>query len=246
MQASASTWIYNIVLDLAPVLLPDRAVKGVFIAYRGKLAQVQDPTIKYVVKSHGVNDATAAGLSEHAQSIIISIRDPRDAVASLVTYHSTSFREALYEVELAADSCARFAHDKRTILLRYETRFTEQPETIDRIATVFGKPVAAEVRDRLFNNSRREVIDRLISGLESRPTAKRDGEDVFDAERQWHKVHAGRTGAVGKWRSILTDRQVARIELRMQDWMRDFGYEPSQKPDIVDRVVDLVDRVRAA
>ncbi len=246
MQASASTWIYNVALDVARVLFPEQPVKGFFIAYQGGLRQLEGCTALPVLKSHGVDHATGAGLSQTVRAILVSVRDPRDSVASLMRYHNKPFREALQEVEYAAMTCARFASDKRATTLRYETGFTEDRATIDKIAAIFEKPLNPSLREEMFQKSRREAIEKLISNLEDRPTAKRAGDDVYDAERQWHKLHANRTGAVGKWRSILTERQVARIELRLQNWMADFGYEPSIMPRLLDRVVNLVDRMRAA
>lgn len=244
MQASASTWIYNVTLDLARLFISDQPVKGVFIPYRANLQQLQDPGAISVVKSHGVDASTEAGLSARARVIIVSVRDPRDCVASLVKYHNIPFGEAVQDVQQAALTCARFAKDKRSIFLRYESQFTEKPETIDQIAAVFGHRLTEDQRNHAFQNSRREAIEKLINDLEQRPTAQRIGNVIYDAERQWHKVHANRTGAIGKWRDIFTPRDIARIELRLAPWMREFGYLPGTKPKLIDRAADLFGRVR--
>ncbi|MBV8456307.1 MAG: hypothetical protein JO122_06800 [Acetobacteraceae bacterium] len=239
MQASASTWVYNLALDLARLLITHQPVKGVFVPYRGHL-QWLDDTVP-VVKSRGVDAPTEASLSRRAHAIIISIRDPRDCVASLVKYHSLSFREALQDVEYAATN---LADDRRAILLRYESQFTEKLETIDQIAAVFGQGLSPDQRNLAFRNSRREAIEKLISKLEQCPSAQRAGNDIYDAERHWHKVHANRTGAIGKWRDNLTPRDVARIELRLAHRMREFGYLPGTKPKLIDRAADLFERFR--
>jgi hypothetical protein len=244
MQASASTWVYNLALDLARLFMPHQPVKGIFVPYRGHLQQLDD-TVP-VVKSHGVDAPTEASLSRRAHAIIISIRDPRDCVASLVKYHNSAFWEALQDVEYAAATCAHLANDRRAIFLRYETQFTEKPETIDQIAAVFGQPLSPAQRNLAFQNSRREAIEKLISKLEQCPSAQRAGNDIYDAERHWHKVHANRTGAIGKWRDTLTPRDVARIELRLAPWMREFGYLPGTKPKLIDRAADLFERFRPA
>jgi hypothetical protein len=242
MQASASTWVYNLALDLARLFMPYQPVKGVFVPYRGHLQRLDD--IIPVVKSHGVDAPTEATLSRRARAIIISVRDPRDCVASLVKYHNLSFWEALQDVEYAAATCAHRANDGRAILLRYESQFTEKPETIDQIAAVFGQRLSPDQRNLAFRNSRREAIEKLISNLEQCPSAQRAGDDIYDAERHWHKVHANRTGVIGKWRDHLTARDVSRIELRLAPWMREFGYLPGTRPKLIDRAVDLLERVR--
>jgi hypothetical protein len=245
MQASASTWVYNLALDLARLFMPHQHVKGVFVPYRGHLHHSDDDTVS-IVKSHGVDAPTEASLSRHARALIISVRDPRDCVASLVKYHNLSFWEALQDVECAATTCAHLADDSRALFLRYESQFTEKPETIDQLAAVFGQRLSPDQRNLAFQNSRREAIEKLISKLEQSPSAEPAGNDLYDPERHWHKVHANRTGAIGKWRHTLTPRDAARIELRLGSWMRGFGYLPGAKPKLIDRAADLFERVRPA
>lgn len=241
MQASASTWIYNLALDLAST---SRSVKGFFIAYHRNLEHLDNPDFMPIVKSHGLDASTEAGLSQRVRAIIVSIRDPRDSVASLVKYHHLPFREALREVERAAVTCARFAEDHRSILFRYESRFMDKPETIDKIAAIFGRSLPAEEREQAFYNSRRENIEKLICSLERSPLAKRAGDHIYDEERQWHKSHANRSGVIGKWREILAPPDVARIELHLAHWMRSFGYMPETKSKLIGRASDLVDRTQ--
>ena len=238
MQASASTWIYNAALKIAPILTPDVPSRGRYVPYRGKLGFLDDAGL-HIVKSHGVDASTEAELGKRATSIIISVRDPRDAVASLMLYHSANFKQALMEVERAAATCARFATDPRATVLRYETRFTEDPATIDRIAVIFGHELPRHDRDRIFEESRRENVEKLISNLERLPSAERAGEDLYDSNTQWHKLHAGRTGEVGKWRRALSQGQIARIEARLFDWMGTFDYTPTRSPGLVARLMNL-------
>jgi hypothetical protein len=242
MQASASTWIYNAVLKVAPILIPDTPAKGRFVAYHGKLGFLDEPGQLHIVKTHGVDAQTQLELGKRATSIIISIRDPRDVVASLLLYHDTNFKQALMEVERAAVTCANFALDPRAFVLRYETQFSEDPVTIDRIAGVFGCELPRHERDRVFAESRRENVEKLINNLDQLPSARRYGEDLFDSETQWHKLHVGRTGEIGKWRRTLSEGQIARIEARFFDWMRRFEYRPTRPPGLVARLMNLARR----
>jgi hypothetical protein len=242
MQASASTWIYNAALKIAPIRVADVPTRGRYVPYRGKLGFLDDPGL-HIIKSHGVDSPTEAELGKRATSIIISLRDPRDAIASLMLYHSENFKQALMEVERAAATCARFAADQRAIVLRYETRFTEDPATIDRIAGIFGRELPPDDRDRIFEESRRENVEKLIDNLEQLPSARRAGDDLYDSATQWHKLHAGRTGEVGKWRRTLSEGQIARIEARLFDWMGSFNYTTTRPPGLVAR---LINRARRA
>ena len=241
MQASASTWIYNAALKIAAILNSDVPTRGRYVPYRSKLGFLDDPGL-HMVKSHGVDGPTEAELGRRATSIIISVRDPRDAVASLMLYHKENFKQALRDVERAAATCTRFAGDPRAIVLRYESRFTEDPATIDRIAGSIGRELPRHDRDRIFEESRRENVEKLISNLEQLPGARRAGEDLFDLDTQWHKLHAGRTGEVGKWRRTLSEGQIARIEARLHDRMANLDYKPTRPPGLIARLMKFTHR----
>jgi hypothetical protein len=216
--------------------------EGRFVGYHGKLAFPADLGKLHIIKTHGVNAATEAELRKRATSVIISIRDPRDVMASLLLYHDyndTSFNQALTGVERAATTCAHLVTDPRAYVLRYETRFTEDPATIDQIACVFRRELPRHERDRIFEESRRENVEKHINSIEQLSSARRHGDDLFDSDTQWHKLHSGRTGEVGKWRRTLSEGQIARIEARLFDWMRRFDYTPIRRPSLVARLMTL-------
>ena len=86
-----------------------------------------------IVKTHGTQ--VARDLGRQAQGIVITIRDPRDAVISLMTSNKLPFDIVLRMTEVSAMTCAPFARHPRAVLLRFEDRFFEDPATVDRVAT---------------------------------------------------------------------------------------------------------------
>jgi hypothetical protein len=223
MYASGSTWAYNVMRGIAGCAAP---VKGRFVNVLADLDGLDDPAVVHVVKSHDMAPEVAAGLLRHVARIVVTIRDPRDAVTSLMAYQRYPFELALTTIAKSGNFVAGVASDPRALLLRYEDGFIDDAATLDRIAEWFGVMLPADERDRLFAQHRRGAVEGLIATLESLPQAQRDARsgDIFDPETQWHRHHAGRSGEVGRWRRMLMPGQVAAIEREMRAWMARFDY----------------------
>jgi transcriptional regulator with XRE-family HTH domain len=229
MYASGSTWAYNVMRGIAACGHPGHTVKGRFVNVLADLAGLGDAAFVHVVKSHDMAPDIAAALSRLATSIVVTIRDPRDAVTSLMMYQRYPFELALTTIKNSGNFVAGVASDPRALLLRYETGFTDDAATLDRIAEWFGVTLPAADRDRLFAQHRRTAVEGFVATLENLPQAKRDARsgDIFDPESQWHRHHAGRSGEVGRWRRMLMPGQVAAIEREMREWMARFDYQPA-------------------
>ena len=121
---------------------------------------------------------------------------------------------------------------RRALLLRFEDRFFDDPETVGRIARLFPGDLANGESTRIFEALRRDAVEAFIAKLETLRTTERifdemTGQwDTFDAASGWHKHHAGRDAEVGRWRRELSNAQATAVERRMQGWMERFGYLP--------------------
>jgi hypothetical protein len=231
IRGSGSTWVFNAVRTVALALTPDRPVLGSYIVTHADLSAPDGPTLEsnehlVIVKSHETDEAAATELGEHAQAVWISIRDPRDCVASLLQYHGLAFDTALRDVERDARFCARFTTHPGARVLRYEAGFIDDPATLDLFAADFGGVLAAADRARIFAASRRSEIEAFIEQLDQLPTTVWPSPgNAVDTVTQWHNHHANRTGEIGRWRHTLTQLQAATVELRLGDWMSAFGYQ---------------------
>jgi len=226
MYASGSTWAYNVMREIVACLHPDRPVAGRFVNTLADLAGIDDQDVHHVVKTHDLPTDVAAALSAHAGHLVVTIRDPRDAVTSLMLYQRYPFAMALDTIAKSASFVAGFAADPRALLLRYEDGFPDAPETPQRIARLFGGTLTADQAASIFAQSRRDAIEQRIQGLASLPGAQHDpcSGDIFDPQSQWHKHHAGRTGEIGRWRRTLLPNQITAIETTLADWMARFAY----------------------
>jgi hypothetical protein len=227
MYASASTWVYNVALNIAEQS-DGTPPLGLYVTGAAELAGLA-PDRLAVVKSHDVDAAGTALLDAQARAILLSVRDPRDAVASLMLYMRHPFTLALQRVELSARYLARWRTDPRTLLLRYEDGFAERAATVAAMAARMDRKLPAESVAAIHAQTTRAAIDAFVGTIATLPTALRDPGtgDVVDTVTQWHSHHAGRTGEIGRWRRLLKPPQVQAIEACLGDWMAAFGYAPT-------------------
>lgn len=227
MYASGSTWLFNAVREVAAELHPETAPISCYAENQKMLAPVLGPdnAVK-IVKTHQLDAKAEALMNANATTILLTVRDPRDAVVSLMQHMRHSFFLALATVERSALFCQRYAADPRTQLLAYESGFIDDPRSLDMLAAICGGALTEAARAGLFAGSRRGAIEARIARLEELPTtvADRRSGDVVDLVTQWHRHHAGRSGEIGRWRRLLSPDAVAIVEQRMGAWMAALGY----------------------
>lgn len=215
LYGSASTWTFNVVRLLHHAAgVP---VRGQF-AFENMAPDILAKPGNQIVKSHEIEDGPALSyLQDQARLILITIRDPRDAVTSLIRSHESDFADALTYVEKVLQLCARMATRPNAHLLRYETRFFEDPATIPALAELLGYEVSAIAMKGIFNRLTRAEVEKYIATLPGKlgilvnPTKS----DYLDAETHWHTHHAGRKGEVGGYRGWLQEDQIKDIEERL-------------------------------
>ena len=226
MYASGSTWTYNAMRAIAAAQPGAPPVAGRFANGAADLAGIEDPGSVQVVKTHDVDAGVAATLRARVGGLCVTIRDPRDAVTSLMLYQHFGFDLALQWVARSAHFCAARAGDPGALLLRYDDGYPDDPATLDRIAVAMGAGLTQADRGRIFDGSRRTAVEQMIGGLPSLPGAilHPPSGDIHDPQTQWHTHHAGRTGEIGRWRHMLRARQVRTVEAELAEFMTRFGY----------------------
>ena len=226
MFASGSTWLYNVTLAIATDLDGGRAPHGRFVFDMADTVGLMDTPGRHIVKAHQARRGVEA-VALRSDAILVTLRDPRDAVVSLMLYQGFSFYRALLNVRYAAEACLLLAAHPRAVTLHYELGFIDDPATLTGIARHMGGALSQQRGDEIFASTRRPAVEAFIAGLETQPTTIVDRfGDVFDLASHWHRHHAGRTGEIGRWRRMLYPAQVAGIETGLRDWMQTFGYQP--------------------
>jgi hypothetical protein len=227
MYSSGSTWLVHALRCVGNVLFPDEPHISAFADTAGQLPTGWSRSDRLIIKSHDPDQTTATLLLRRADRIWVSIRDPRDSVASVMTYMHECFGSAFDAVANSARHCQRFCNEKKTVLLRYEDAFIDDPATLDRIAAGFSRTLSSQQRDLLFQQTRRSSIERMILALDPSETVE-DGVPGHrvHTETQWHTHHVNRTGEIGRWRHTLDKAQTIEVAQRLQSWMERFGYVP--------------------
>jgi hypothetical protein len=242
LYRSGSTWLFNAVTGLlrsSDGIADVRVVQFFADSLDGFPAFDALPDY-LVVKSHaGV--PTMRMLWRIAQGpILITVRDPRDAIASMMTGFGFSFDLALELVVSAGASLVDLLSSGAALVLRYEDRFFEREETMVLIARSLGIPISAVAAGQIFASLSREAVAAKIEHLTDQgifgpnPTS-----DRFDPETHWHPNHLG-NGQSGKYRDVLSLENQTQVISNTRGFCEAFGYSLELPPHFSPLLIEPV------
>jgi len=217
MYASASTWLFNLARQVLEAAQKEK-VHVTFVSGKEPHLSLAGAGRITLVKSHEINSETRTlDLARASERIFITVRDPRDAVVSMMQAHKYEFDRALDHVEQSARLCASFVKDRRAKLFRYETGFFEDLATTAAIVRYLGYELPDHIVQSIYSSLTRAEVEMHISQMPKMPGVLREAKsgDLLDARTQWHSHHAGRNGEIGKWQKALTAQQAIEIEQRL-------------------------------
>ena len=222
MYASASTWMLNAVREIQVACRPGERVAVQFVRDNIDSNVLAQQTVINIVKSHEIPEAASLlTLAGRADTILMTVRDPRDAVASMMEYQKTEFDKATQLVNESSALCLDFLKDRRTTCFHYESEFFAHRKTLFDLALIMGCTLSDGAAEGCFERLSRPAVERLIKELPRRQDILYDpvSGDFLDPQTQWHTHHAGRSGRVGRWRQTLSEAQ-ARDVLSRSDAQR--------------------------
>jgi hypothetical protein len=226
LYASGSTWLFNAGKKIAAASGLDAGMATFFATNEAELV-FPPGTMTAIVKTHEVEPAAAEILMARSQAIWLSLRDPRDCITSLMRYQNCAFEEAVEMTKDAARFCLSVLHHPRTKLFRYESHFFDAPETLDIIASSFGRDLEAADSARIYAETRRSAIESFINTFPQVASVVGQPEPghFVDLNTQWHTHHVGRDGEIGRWRKMLTTSQITVVNEQLADLMIRLGYQ---------------------
>ena len=228
MFSSGSTWAFNVVVQLLCRAHPSSRVVPVCADDFGVEQEAVTINADWLVFKTHMPSAAMRMLSRLGRfPIILSIRDPRDAVASLMQRFSIPFDRA-FEMVVACSSALIRLTDLPHILLRYEDGFTETEKSIADIAQYLGMQLPIEQEGGVFAALTPSAVRATIADLQARDAIVGvEPANAFDPETLWHPGHVG-DRRIGKWKELLTAAQAARVRYASKDFCSAFGYaDPS-------------------
>jgi hypothetical protein len=217
MYGSASTWLFNVVARVQALSQTGMPLSHFFSGGETFGHFGRENTVD-LVKSHEISDeATIVELALRARVIFITVRDPRDAVVSLMLARSHTFDRALHFVGQSARLCMEFSTDSRGRLFRYESEFFNGVQTVKLVASHLGYGITDEAAQHIFTATSRPEVEKYIANMHKKPGVLQDklSGDLLDPQTQWHTHHAGRSGETGRWRHVLTPQQALEVEAKV-------------------------------
>jgi hypothetical protein len=227
LHGSASTWVYNIVRELMIARHGPDEVVALYADFVAGLLEERGLTSRHVVwKTHHGGPHWEDFARACRPTVLLSVRDPRDAALSLSGRFGIDRERAAQAIAptcLRAIQCA----DKGHTVLRYEDRFFDDPDTVALIARLIGAEAPAAVQERIFESYRTAAVRAFAAELDGLPAERRAGGDEVPHDRvtQIHRTHIG-DGRVGKWRDLLTPAQQRAFTVFFGPFLTRFGYAP--------------------
>jgi hypothetical protein len=226
LYSSASTWAFNVVRELMIAQHGEARVCALYSDVIATVLENRQVLGRYAVwKMHFGEPAWDVFAQLTDPTILLTVRDPRDAILSLVNRFNSPFDAAAQAVARCCNRALQCAHAGYPVL-RYEDRFFADSGAVGGIAEYIGAAVDAGTRERIFARYTTDAVRALAAQVEALPAQRVKGDpaiDLYDDVTQIHRGHIG-DGSVGKWRRQLTAEQQQAITARFAPFLQRFGY----------------------
>lgn len=229
LPGSASTWVYNVCIhlrSLRPSYLVSMGYSDNAADFLEKLAGADENSAAVVIKSHYADADMRDYVASRDAKCLLSIRDPRDCIASLMERFGESFDAALINVKASCDAVMRFCRPGMpgALLLRYEDGFFLSPQVLTLLWQYLAPSEEVDL-SALGGRFTQESVTRFIAtfGLLDPARLVMRGRDVSDTVTHWHRSHFG-DGKSGKWRSRLSSAQQDEANRTLLAALHAFGY----------------------
>lgn len=222
LKSSASTWLFNAVIGL--LRAEGRRVAAFYADDIGDFPAGAERADTIVVKTHIPSQALQFAAHLMGAVVFVTVREPRDAIASLMLRFHHSFDNCLREVKAGAAAMVELSRSK-PLTLRYERRFYDREPTMRLIATRLGVAVNDDTLRTIAASLTRDAVKAKIARLQRAGTfGARSDPDRFDPKTHWHPGHVG-DGASGKYAAALSPRQQRAVLSATREFRRVFGYD---------------------
>lgn len=236
LKSSGSTWLYNAVIQLCESDFrrrsKDQDLSQVLPFYADRIEDFPadaDSALLLVIKTHIPSPALAFLTSFARGSVFITVREPRDSVASLMKRFGHEFEASLQEVSSSGARLVELSSLGRSMVLRYEEGFFRRPATMARLSRQMGVAVAPASLDQIYRSLTAANVKREIARLAKRGAFGVCGHpDSFDPKTHWHPGHVG-DRRVGKYADMLSPRMQRQVLNVTSDYCLRFGY-PTEAP----------------
>lgn len=228
LKSSGSTWLYNVVIQL----LKEKYRTGVTAFYADNFAMFPPDTEHarvLVIKAHEPSQGQVYLARVTRGHMFLTLREPRDAIASLMQRFEHGFDGALKEVARHSTRIVELDRDEEMTTYRYEDGFFDRFETVGEIAHALGIKVSRAAQMRIYQGLTRDEVRQKIGKLKKTGKfGKKPDANSFDLETQWHPGHVG-DGKIGKFSGVLSSAQQKKVLSVTPAYARRFDYLSRKK-----------------
>ncbi|HTT97654.1 MAG TPA: hypothetical protein VMF58_06355 [Rhizomicrobium sp.] len=228
LKSSGSTWLYNVVIQL----LKEKYRTGVISFYADDFAMFPPDTEGahvMVIKAHEPSQGLVYLARLTRGQMFLTLREPRDAIASLMQRFGHAFEGALDETGRQSQRIAELDRTEAMTTYRYEDGFFDRFKTIGEIADVLNVKISKAARERVYRSLTRDSVRQTIGKFKKAGKfGKKPNANSFDTETQWHPGHVG-DGKIGKFEGVLSAAQQKKVLTATKDYAKRFGYLSRKK-----------------
>lgn len=218
LEGSGSTWLYNVVREIAKLRharvynvqstnlfgLQKRFVLDGRVVHEHDNPRLEEADA-IVVKAHSVESELFWTLRAAGCPFVLSLRDPRDSVASMMARLGSGEQAASANLVRSLSAIMSARTLARNMMLSYETRFFERAETVGYLAEFLGVELAASRGQEIFQRYTRDNVRAFVQNLRALPPERafRDAGGWYsDRDTQFNEHHLGDARS-GKWREVV-------------------------------------------
>ena len=244
---SGSTWSFNVCRLMAKVVA-GREHKPMWSGYL--LAEQTESFFKTyahdrpgptVIKTHKLTDVGLQLLRSGAAKAICTYRDPRDCVASMMTFAGQPFDIAMGSIAEALKSIDAYTHAGNTLFIRYEDMINDRMKQIERIASYLEVSLDRTLLERIDTQTGLEHAKLACKKMRNQPGKNllQSMDHRVDPETWLHDNHI-QSGKSGRWKDEMNPQQAALLTHAYEPWLRRLGYDADRDwksaPDSVDQL----------
>jgi hypothetical protein len=213
MPRSGSTWSYNVIIALLRHATPDQEVHGGYDEDVARfLATAGASSCSHVIlKCHKLDSVGRTLARTGAARVIYTRRNLADAIVSLINMFGGDFDNAMAEMVSSLELYKLHRHGGNAVIIGYEEIMSSPLDAIGKIAGYLGlhvndKAMKAVVEENSFGRAREKV--EQINQIEGA---------AYDAGTLLHPHHI-RDGSSGYGRKVLTEEQLCRVTLLLDEY----------------------------
>lgn len=226
LKSSGSTWLFNVVMELFKAA--GRRDVAAFYADNFKMFPPEaEKAGVLIVKCHEPSHSLRFLCRFLDATVFVTVREPRDSLASLRQRFGHHFETSLGEIARQAPIVAELARD--AVVFRYEDGFCDRPQSVTRIAAALGLRIGRKAQARIFASLSPDSVKAKIEVLKRMGKfGRRPSPDDFDPTTHWHPGHVG-DGRIGKFDGLLSEDEQKRILAATKDYCQAFRYGTAPK-----------------